>query len=138
MQSHKYIIFCLLILVRGMSGQSIPETSKWESNNIHYTNLSPATKDDHNQLLFDRGLSSAFLSIYHVLISEADGNRCPFVPSCSGFFVQATGRTNLAEGVIIFMDRFTRDANWVNRRENYPFDNKTGRFSDSVERYILK
>ena len=121
-----------------MQGQKFSGTYRWEKKEIHYTNRILGTEINHNQIRFDRGGTETFISLYHVLISEADGNRCPFAPSCSGFFIEAVHRTNFAEGILVFMDRFTRDANPVNRKENYRFDRKQGRFTDLVDIYILK
>ncbi len=137
MQLHISIICFLLIFACSMQGQNLQGIGRWEKKEIHYANQSLGTENNNNQINIDRSFTGIFISIYRVLISDADGDRCPFTPSCSGFFVEAVHRTNFAEGILLFMDRFTRDANPVNRKENYRFDSKQGRFFDPVEKYII-
>ena len=73
---------------------------------------------------------------YWFLISDLDGDNCPFNPSCSKFFIQAVQETNLPQGVLMFFDRFTRDINIFNREKKYPRLNKRY-FYDPIELYTL-
>lgn len=79
-----------------------------------------------------------FLIAYWIFIADADGDLCPFEPSCSAFFLQGLKKTNLAEATLLFADRFTRDANIYNRFERYRFDYRAVKFLDPVERYLKR
>ncbi len=61
------------------------------------------------------------LNSYWFFISDIDGANCPFYPSCSRFFLQSVKQTNFAQGALMFFDRFTRDTDFINRQQHYPF-----------------
>uniref|UniRef100_A0A832DFZ3 Membrane protein insertion efficiency factor YidD n=1 Tax=Ignavibacterium album TaxID=591197 RepID=A0A832DFZ3_9BACT len=81
-------------------------------------------------------LSKTLINTYWIFISDLDGDNCPFHPSCSSFFLQSIEETNLIQGTLMFFDRFTRDANPVNREEHYPVY-KNYRFYDPPQLYTL-
>lgn len=78
---------------------------------------------------------SIFKNTYYFLISDLDGDNCPFHPTCSNFFVESVKETNIFQGALMFADRFTRDINFF-KKGHYPFY-KTGKFYDPVENYKL-
>ncbi|MDR3608995.1 MAG: membrane protein insertion efficiency factor YidD [Ignavibacteriaceae bacterium] len=57
---------------------------------------------------------------YWVIISDVDGDNCPFSPTCSSFFLQSVKETNIVQGTLMFADRFTRDMNTFGRLSHYP------------------
>lgn len=108
---------------------------KWGKATVHY--ITPPV-EQNNAVHASSGVIDYFILVYHYGISEVDGNHCPFNPSCSRFFLQAVHKTNFFQGLCMFSDRFTRDANIVNRENNYRLDPVTFHFDDPVEKYILK
>lgn len=73
---------------------------------------------------------------YRFFISDVDGDNCPFNPSCSEFLLESVKETNLAQGILMFFDRFIRDTNFYGRKEHYPhYDSK--HFYDPVSLYTL-
>ena len=54
-----------------------------------------------------------FTHAYWILISDVDGDNCPFSPSCSSFFVESVKETNIFQGTLMFADRLTRDTNFL-------------------------
>lgn len=79
---------------------------------------------------------SAVRNGYAFLISDLDGNNCPFYPSCSRFFVLSIKETNFFQGLLMFADRFTRDTNIFKSLDQYP-KRISGRFFDPVYLYTL-
>jgi len=75
--------------------------------------------------------------IYHIMVSDVDGDNCPFYPSCSEFFVEGVKSTNLFQGGLMFIDRFTRDINFFKSRNKYPL-HVSGKLYDPVVNYTLK
>ncbi len=125
-------VFFLFI---SLHAQSQAPVEKWGAQQVHYAG--PASVEAHETAV-NASILNYTSKVYHVLISEADGDRCPFIPTCSGFFVESVHKTNFLQGLCMFADRFTRDANPVNREENYRFDVKHRRFADPVQKYILR
>lgn len=78
---------------------------------------------------------SLFKNTYYFLISDLDGDNCPFHPTCSNFFVQSVKETNIFKGALMFADRFTRDLNLF-KKGHYSFY-KNGKYYDPVENYKL-
>ncbi len=72
---------------------------------------------------------------YWYLISDADGDNCAFSPTCSNFFLQSVKATNLAQGTLMFFDRFTRDMN-IFKLGHYPRV-PDGHFYDPPSLYSL-
>jgi putative component of membrane protein insertase Oxa1/YidC/SpoIIIJ protein YidD len=126
------LVFCLLLFGNLFAQQAL---QKWGKGTVHYTDQ-PAVQAENRQN--DGGLLKSVMWFYHVGISEADGEHCPFNPTCSHFFLVAVHETNFFQGLCMFMDRFTRDSYPLNREKNYPFDPVTRHFNDPVEKYILK
>lgn len=122
------------------SGQSFSEeeNSVWTARKPEYhTELKPEGK---NYNLPFNSLTD-FITIpliytYWFAISEPDGDKCPFHPSCSSFLMHSIDDTGMITGTILFFDRFTRDANIVNRRDHYPLITK-GKYFDAHYFYLL-
>ena len=85
---------------------------------------------------FVAGALSLLRAGYAFLISDVDGDNCPFYPSCSNFFVKAVKEEGLFKGILMFADRFTRDMNILKSSNQYPL-HASGRFYDPVENYSL-
>ncbi len=81
-------------------------------------------------------IAKSTVNAYWYFISELDGDNCPFRPSGSAFFVQASKETNILQGTLMFFDRFTRDYNLYKRYERYPRV-KDGHYYDPVALYTL-
>ncbi len=81
-------------------------------------------------------LVSGFQYAYYFLISDYDGDNCPFTPTCSNFFVQSVKRTNIFQGALMFADRFTRDLNFI-ERDKYPRSHG-GKLIDLPRNYELE
>ena len=95
----------------------------------------------HREYSFDTESVSSFIAksvanAYGYFISDLDGDNCPYRPSCSDFFVQASKETNIVQGTLMFFDRFTRDFNIHKRYEHYPRV-EDGHYYDPVSLYTL-
>jgi Putative membrane protein insertion efficiency factor len=73
---------------------------------------------------------------YWSLISDVDGDNCPFNPTCSSFFIQSVKETNIIQGTFMFADRFTRDMDIFGRITHYPIA-KNKHFYDPPSLYTL-
>ena len=82
------------------------------------------------------GLLDMTKSLYKYLISDHDGDNCPFYPSCSAFLIQSVKETNIFQGLLMFADRFTRDSNFFKYKGQYPL-HSSGKFYDPVCNYEL-
>ena len=112
--------------------------SKWGKAKINYTLPTLHEKRDYS---FDGNagevITKSFINAYWFLISDEDGDNCPFYPSCSSFFVESVKQTNIFQGILMFTDRFTRDINFVNRAEKYR-EYKYGKYYDPPSLYLLE
>ncbi len=122
-------ITIILILLTGISFAQTDFT-QWQPQKISYVK----NENSVNQASSNSKLSFA-KDIYKFLISDHDGDNCPFHPTCSQFFVEAAGKTNFFQGMLMFTDRFTRDANLYKTKYTI---HKSGRFYDPVENYLLQ
>jgi putative component of membrane protein insertase Oxa1/YidC/SpoIIIJ protein YidD len=128
-----FVLFCQLPAI----GQG--EHQRWEKRQNLYQSANSFTdsqiirQDEESKSL---GLLKAALTLYKTFVSNVDGDRCPFYPSCSSFFIHAVRKTDFLEGTLLFADRFTRDANIYDRYGRYPFSRELIRFIDPVDRYL--
>ncbi len=106
---------------------------KWDAKNISYT--LPSLGSESKVKTASNDFVSISQKAYKNLFSNLDGDNCAFYPSCSSFFVKAVHKTNFVKGTLLFVDRFTRDLNYVKIFNNYPLY-KNGHFYDPVEKYI--
>ncbi|MDH7605656.1 MAG: membrane protein insertion efficiency factor YidD [Melioribacter sp.] len=108
---------------------------KWEKYEVNYS--IKLEKDDTDANSDSKSNVIVHLkNFYSLLISDYDGDNCPFSPSCSEFFVQAVKETNLIKGTLMFVDRFTRDINFFKGTLHYP-RYKNSKFYDPVNNYTL-
>lgn len=122
----------VLIFVFSISVFAQPEYFKWEAKEIDYR-INFIKEKDYN--------SNSFLSylqkFYTFIISEPDGDNCPFSPSCSNFFIEAVDKTNFFNGILLFADRFTRDMNPIKSLNQYKKISLKKLF-DPVDNYLFK
>lgn len=132
---NRFLLMLFLIAVNISSAQT--EMTKWGAEDVSYEMKTPA---ERNFQVDNSNSGSLILTgsvkIYHTLVSDLDGDNCPFYPSCSEFFVRAVKKTNLVKGLLMFVDRFTRDTNFFKGRAHYPF-HSSGKLYDPVVNYTL-
>lgn len=112
------------------------ETERWIKKEINYETKVTIKEREYN-FHFDSFSEAAFklaAYTYWFSFSEHDGDNCPFYPSCSSFIVEAVKETNPVEGVLLFFDRFTRDANIFERDKNYA-KTTSGKYYDPPSSY---
>lgn len=109
---------------------------KWEAANFAYELKSREGGENSSTQKDDSKIIGAAEFVYKTFVSDLDGDNCPFYPSCSKFFVQAVGKTNILTGLLMFTDRFTRDLNFIKCISQYGF-HSNGKLFDPVEKYIL-
>jgi len=129
-------LFLLLLLISS-SLCSQTDWDRWDKNEVDYRKESFSKVRDYSfsNLGFSGTLVKSSMVLYWTIISDVDGDNCPFYPSCSAFLIDAVKSTNIVQGTLLFFDRFTRDTNPFNRAEYYPFI-KPGKFYDPVENYL--
>ena len=130
------IIFIVILISTSISINAQTDWQRWSANEVSYE-LPQFEKKDYS---FDRSgfitsTISVFKNTYYFLISDLDGDNCPFHTTCSNFFVQSVKTTNIFQGSLMFADRFTRDLNLF-KKGNYPYS-KNGKYYDSVQNYKL-
>ncbi|MBI5726383.1 MAG: membrane protein insertion efficiency factor YidD [Ignavibacteriales bacterium] len=130
---------CLLIFVAAHNAAAQTGTVKWGKVNKSYGVI--PTEHTHENFTMSIKKPSDILikplfAVYQYLISEPDGSRCPFSPSCSSFFVQVAEEASFPAALFLTADRLTRDANFINRRKLYHLDKTTNKFLDPVSKYI--
>jgi hypothetical protein len=95
---------------------------KWGKADIPYT-INSGTVPRNYSISGDNGgqiLLKGLVTGYWVIISDVDGDNCPFSPTCSSFFLQSVKGTNIVQGTLMFADRFTRDMDIFGRLSHYP------------------
>ncbi len=108
----------------------------WQPATVDYTEEIPVKKKyyeitgDVSEVAFKLLVNS-----YRLLISEPDGDNCPFAPSCSRFFIESLQQTNVIEAVLMASDRLIRDTSFGNKYEHYHTD-KFGKLIDPPSRYL--
>ena len=124
------IVVIILLFSFSLSAQS--ETARWKAKNISYAQKFAEEDSSHAA---DTGFFSVLQKGYRFLVSDYDGDNCPFVPSCSRFLVLSVKRAGILQGFLMFADRFTRDLNYFNRG-NYP-KMPNGKLYDPPEKHLL-
>lgn len=128
------IIFFLLV----PSVHSQTDWERWGKADISYV-IKKAKYEDETRVEkpgFAAGALSVLRGVYAFLISDHDGDNCPFYPSCSNFYVQAVKEEGAVKGTLMFADRFTRDLNIFKSPSHYPL-HTSGRFYDPPWNYTL-
>lgn len=131
----KTILFIIFPFVFQVFAQT--DWVKWQAVEANYE-LNPPDKKQYiiDDSDFGSLLLSSFQNGYYFLISDLDGNNCPFHPSCSAFFVQSVKGTNIFQGLLMFADRFTRDTNLFRRKTQYS-KHISGKYYDPYYNYAL-
>lgn len=115
--------FCFIFLIiLSVSAFSQTEKIKWGKADHSYR-IDSSTQIRDYPINFNNPLNAianSFIKAYQYFISDLDGDNCPFHPSCSSFFLDAVEETNIVQGTLMFIDRFTRDASVVGRFDRYP------------------
>ncbi|MFH2029652.1 MAG: membrane protein insertion efficiency factor YidD [Bacteroidota bacterium] len=131
-------LFLALFLLFSITVYSQTENYKWSKKieSFEYEVAKPAPYS------FNRSTVSSFsLSVlnngYRFFISDLDGDNCPFHPSCSAFFMQSVKSKGIAQGSLMFADRFLRDTNIFKRRGQYSM-HSSGKLYDPITNYTLR
>jgi putative component of membrane protein insertase Oxa1/YidC/SpoIIIJ protein YidD len=127
----------LIFLFLQTTGFCQSENIKWQKADFTYEKPS---EQDHRDYSFAAGNAGEFIAksltnAYWFFISDADGDNCPFRPSCSSFFVEATEETNIFQATLMFSDRLTRDVNLI-KGNDYPRET-SGHYYDPASNYTL-
>lgn len=133
---HEILLFFIVLSV---CTYSQTDWNKWEKAELSYLKMIDAETRDYKigGENIAEVIANTLTSSYWFLVSDVDGDNCPFKPSCSTFFVEVIKETNLLQGTVMFFDRFTRDMNIFNRDNKYPrFSNKY--YYDPVSLYTLE
>jgi putative component of membrane protein insertase Oxa1/YidC/SpoIIIJ protein YidD len=114
------------------------ENLKWKKADFPYEKQNNFR---HRNYIFEIDNAGDFLKksiayTYWFFISDVDGDNCPFRPSCSAFLLQSVEKTNIAQGMLMFFDRFTRDMNVYKGHDHYPRVT-SGYFYDPPQIYTL-
>ena len=130
-----YVVIMFAIIASRVNGQT--DFVKWEAKQINYE----LPNRVHNEYTIDNSsLGITILSLirntYYFLISDLDGDNCPFSPSCSAFFLLAVKESSIFKGTLMFADRFTRDLNLFKGTDHYP-RNGINKFIDPAANYTL-
>lgn len=123
--------FFLIIFFSAVVSSAQTDWVKWGAEQVAYE-----IKNNKEQTR-NAGLLASVQSAYKFLISDHDGDNCPFYPSCSQFYVEAVNNSGFVKGTLMFADRFTRDLNFFKGWKHYPIDRKTGKFFDPAYNYTL-
>jgi len=123
----KYYVLIFLTITIIVNAQE--EFSRWEAKAPSYVEV-PVSSAESNF-----GFLGYVQKGYKFLISDLDGDNCPFYPSCSTFFVKAGKEAGFFRAALMFADRFTRDTNLFKSKTAYPV-NKSGKFYDPVENHL--
>lgn len=129
------IILLLILFSSIVSAQT--DWVKWEKADVDYEiPINPRQTKSVDD--FDVGsiILSGLQTSYSFLISDVDGDNCPFYPTCSTFYVHSIKETNIFNGTLMFADRFTRDSNLFKRKTHYPI-HSSGRYYDPTYNYYL-
>jgi putative component of membrane protein insertase Oxa1/YidC/SpoIIIJ protein YidD len=132
----KLLFVLFLIIFTGKSFCQL-ESLKWTKQEISYTKSDHFKPHNYSFQSDDAGefMKKSFVNAYWFFISDVDGDNCPFRPSCSTFFIDATEETNIFQGTLMFSDRLMRDFNPF-KNYHYPLD-KSGHYYDPSINYTL-
>jgi putative component of membrane protein insertase Oxa1/YidC/SpoIIIJ protein YidD len=114
------------------------ENLKWKKADLPYEKQNNIR---HRDYIFEFNHAGDFLKksiayTYWFFISDVDGDNCPFRPSCSTFLIRSVEETNIAQGMLMFFDRFARDINIYKGHDHYPRV-KSGYYFDPPVNYTL-
>jgi putative component of membrane protein insertase Oxa1/YidC/SpoIIIJ protein YidD len=128
----------LLFVFISASAFSQLEELKWKKADSSYEKKINLRHRDYSFEFNNFGdfVSKTIAYSYWYFISDVDGDNCPFRPSCSEFLMRSVQETNIAQGMLMFFDRFTRDLNIYKGHDHYP-RLKSGYFFDPPVNYTL-
>lgn len=132
----KLIIIFLIASSYSVFSQS--ESYKWEKAEYLYR-VDDSNHQKDISFVSDNPfelITKSFVYSYRLLISDLDGDNCPFHPSCSSFLLDAVEETNIITGTLMFFDRFTRDASFIGRNTRYSV-HKSGKLYDPAYLYVF-
>ena len=135
MQSRSNIFFITLLLTTSAFCQI--ENLKWQKEYISYEKPDNFRQRNYSFESNNAGefIKKSLLNAYWFFISDVDGDNCPFSPTCSSFFIDATEETNIFQATLMFSDRLTRDTNPI-KKNNYRHG-KSGHYYDPAINYTL-
>lgn len=129
-------IICFFLLITSLSSAQ----TDWEYWSAAEPSYVPAQFTDSSAVTYSRSISGGLIStakaLYSFFISDLDGDNCPFHPTCSHFFVEASAKTNILKGALMFADRFTRDINIGKSSHQYKLWDEQ-HYWDPVNNYLL-
>lgn len=108
---------------------------KWEAQEISYELKTNLQTEEINKN-FTAKVFSGLQKAYKFLVSDLDGDNCPFFPSCSEFFVHSVNEAGLIKASFMFTDRFIRDLNFFKGFDDYPL-HISGKYYDPACNYTL-
>ena len=130
----RIVVFIIIVFSNIITAQT--DWNRWQKADVDYSIKLDGAEDNHKH-----ESSSSSLSIlkdgYSFLISDLDGDNCPFYPTCSSFYVESVSQTNIIKGTLMFADRFTRDSNLFKSHVHYP-THVSGKLYDPTYNYQLK
>ncbi len=128
----------LLIIFISTSAFCQLENLKWKKADLPYEKPNNFRHRNYSFEFIDVGdfLKKSVAYTYWFFISDFDGDNCPFRPTCSAFLMQSVEETNIAQGMLMFFDRFTRDMNLYKGHNHYPRV-KSGHYYDPPYNYNL-
>jgi len=135
MRSRLKSLIIILLLTTSAFGQI--DNLKWKKADISFEKPDEYRKRNYSFQADDAGkfIKKSLVNTYWFFISDVDGDNCPFSPTCSSFFIDATEETNIFQGTLMFSDRLLRDSNPFKVNE-YPRD-KNGHYFDPASNYTL-
>jgi putative component of membrane protein insertase Oxa1/YidC/SpoIIIJ protein YidD len=129
----RLVLLCCLLFASQPEAQT--KLSHWGEVPKRYVAVDTALRKNQPA---EWTMSNLLVVPYRVFISDVDGDHCPFTPTCSAFFVDACRQTNIFQGTLMFVDRFTRDSNTFDRAGHYPTDTRRNRLIDPASNYRLR
>jgi putative component of membrane protein insertase Oxa1/YidC/SpoIIIJ protein YidD len=134
---NSYKFFFILLFLSATAFCQL-DNLKWQKANLSYekpfNNTSRNYSIESNDPL--EFATESLMNAYWFFISDVAGDNCPFRPSCSVFFLEASRETNIFQASLMFFDRFTRDMNFVKGHNHYP-KMQSGYFYDPPQNYTL-
>jgi putative component of membrane protein insertase Oxa1/YidC/SpoIIIJ protein YidD len=132
----KLVLITLILFTLEATAQT--DLHKWGKADISYQIKSSNSARSYGiqSGTVSDAVTSSFVNVYWIFISDVDGDNCPFSPTCSSFFVESVKETNIIQGTLMFADRLTRDTNFIERQTRYPVASN-GRLYDIPSNYKL-
>jgi putative component of membrane protein insertase Oxa1/YidC/SpoIIIJ protein YidD len=127
------ILFFISVILNAQT-----DFTRWEKKDVNYLKSDFSIEQEKNEKndFFSFLIGNAQIA-YKRIISDVDGENCPFYPSCSNFYVGSVKELGILKGSLMFFDRFTRDLNIFRDRSFYE-ELPNGKLFDPVVNYMLK